>query len=226
MRGADVTSEGSKHMAMTAAEKKAAREATNAAAKAAGKPTEIEQLNQDQFSGKSAHPGSGPSLPQTRTRQYVVGCKLGIRSIALQLSPLVDKEQMGSQGSRIVKEAQRTGPVVILRGTAYPRGTIPDGYEPPAMIVDGAALNFGIDADWMDQWLEEHQRDPLVLNKLIFAREKEEDAKAIAREHKDVKSGLDPVNPKGDTRMPKSNRGEIDDVTRDDSRLGTRRRAG
>jgi hypothetical protein len=213
-------------MAMTAKEKREAREAQNKAAIAAGVATELEKLNQQQFSGQSAHPASGPLLPQTRTRQYVVGCKLGVASIALQLSPLVEKEQMGSQGSRKVMEAQRTGPVVILRGTAYPRGTVPDGFPPAPMIVDGAAMNFGIDAEWMDHWLEEHKRDPLVINKLIFACEKEEDAKAIAREHKDVKSGLDPVNPKGDTRMPRSNRSEIDDVTRDDSRLSSRRMSG
>jgi hypothetical protein len=210
-------------MAMTAREK---REARNKQAIEAGAPTEVEKLNQAQFAGHGAHPASGPMLPQTRTRQYVVGCKLGVASYSIQLSRMVKKFEQNMQGGREVTEAERVGPVVVLRGTAYPRGTVPEGFPPPPIIVDGAALNFGIDADWMDEWLEQHARDPIVLNKLIFAREKEEDARAIAREHSGIRSGLEPLSPKGDPRAPKSNNPAVDNVTEDKARLGSRREAG
>lgn len=191
----------------TAKEKKAERDA----AKAAGAPTEIDRLNAENFAGRP-HPGSGPALPQTRTRQYVVGCKLGVAYYRLQHTPLVEKQQQGQQGMRTVMEAEPTGPIVTLRGTAYPRGTVPEGFPPAPLIVDGAALNYGIDADWFDEWLRQHAKDPLVINGLIFARENEADVRAIAKENAAVKSGLDPVNPKGDPRISKSTRGEIANV--------------
>lgn len=203
-----------------AAERAARRAATAAEAAAAGVPTEVEQLNQKQFAGQSAHPASGPMAAQTRTRQYVVGCKLGVASIALQLTPLIDKEQMGNQGSKIVREAVRTGPIIILRGTAYPRGTVPEGFPPPPIIVDGAALNFGVNADDFDEWLDQNKRNPFVMNNMIFAHEKQDWVVGKAKEFKDLKSGLDPVNPKGDLRMPKSNRGEISDIERGDRKAG------
>jgi hypothetical protein len=93
-------------------------------------------------------------------------------------------------------------------------------------MVDGAALNFGIDADWFDEWLKQHARDPIVMNKLIFCHEKQDHVQGMARETKEIRSGLEPVNPKSDSRMPRSNRGEIDDVTKDEARLGARRKTG
>jgi len=175
-------------------------------------PTEIEKLNAKNFAGQ-AHPGALAGVAMTRTRQYVVACKLGVPYYKIQHTPLVEKQQMGNQGMRTVMEAEPTGPVVILRGTARPRGALPEGFPDAPLIVDGAALNFGIDADWFDEWLEQHKRDPLVINKMIFAREKEADVRSIAKEHTRETSGLEPVNPKGDARMPKSTRAEVADVS-------------
>lgn len=203
-----------------AAERAARRAATAAEAAAAGEPTEVEQLNQKQFVGQSAHPASGPMLPQTRTRQYVVGCKLGVRSYAIQHTRMVETFEQNQSGGRTVKIPERVGAVVELRGTSYPRGTVPDGFPPPPMIVEGAALNFGIDADWFDEWLEQNKQNPIVMNKMVFAHEKQDWIISKAKELKDLKSGLDPVNPKGDPRMPKSNRGEISDIERGDRKAG------
>ena len=209
---------------MTAAEKKAAREAKNQKAIADGGLTDIEKLNQASFAGQ--HPGSLPTVAQTRTRQYIVACKLGVRLFRIQHTEMVEKFEQNMQGGRMVKEGRPSGPAIELRGTSYPRGTVPDGYGPPPLIVDGAALNFGIDADWFDEWLRQHEKDPIVVNKLIFCHEKQDHVEGMARESREIKSGLDPVNPKSDPRMPRSNRGEIDDVTKDDARLGARRKAG
>lgn len=218
-------------MAMTAKDRRDALAAAKAKATEQGQPTEIERLNQAQFTSPGAKPASGPALEPTRTRTYVVGCKLGVRSIALQHTPLIDKDQMGNQGMRSVKEAIRTGETLVLRGTSYPRGTVPEGFDPPPMLTadKSTALNFGVNADWFDLWMEQNKRNPLVLNHIIFHFEKEADARAFAKEHTKEPSQLAALNPKGDSRIKQhaaSTRAEVDEISRDDSRSASRRTVG
>ena len=56
-------------------------------------------------------------------------------------------------------------------------------------------LTHGIPKDFWDAWIAENEHYGPVANGLIFAQAKEADSKAMARERKDLKSGLEPINP-------------------------------
>lgn len=150
--------------------------------------------------------------------KVIVACKLGIAYLDLQLTKLEEIWENTQTGPRRIKEARRYGPVVRIRGTAYPRGTPPIGFPEKPVIVDGAALNFDIDADFWNAWVETNRLNPLVLNKMIFAHEQRDVVSGMARELKEVSSGLDPVNPKGDNRAPRSTRGDLANIETEEAR--------
>lgn len=150
--------------------------------------------------------------PASSGGKVTVACKLGIATIDIQLCKMEEKFQQNMQGGRMVTEASRIGPVVRLRGTSYPRGTPPAGFPAPPEIVDGAALNHGIDKDFWDEWVKQNHLNPYVMNRMIFAHESRDHVVGLARELKDQKSGLDPLDPKSkDPRLPRSTREEISD---------------
>lgn len=154
---------------------------------------------------------------QVAGAKVTVGCKLGIAFYDIQLCKMVLKFQQDQRGGRDISEAERVGPVVRLRGTAYPRGTPPKGFYPAPEIVDGAALTRNVDKEWFDEWLEQNKRNPMVMNHMIFAAETLDEVRGLAADYKDLKSGLDPIDPssKTDTRMVKSTRigtGEFPEV--------------
>lgn len=185
------------------------------AAKREQPPTEAEALNEKQFQNPtSALLAHGDVMEQPRSGATVtVACKLGVTSYQIQLNEIVDKFEQNMQGGRMVKEAMRIGPIVILRGTAYPRGTPPEGFPPPPIIVGGAAMNPGISKEFWDAWVKQHHMDPLVVNGFIFAHESTDHVTGRAKEEAGTLSGLEPINPKGDKRIGKPNRSEISGIT-------------
>jgi len=180
----------------------------------------IEALNKN----ATLHPDQVPSAHGERMKtgsagaKVVVGCKLGIQGITLQLSKLEEKWENTQTGPRKIREPVRYGPLVYIRGTAYPRGTPPIGFPAPPVIVDGAALTFDVDKDFWDAWVEQHKLDPLVINGMIFAHENRDHVIGQARETKAIVSGLDPVNPRGDPRVSKSTRADLTNVETEESR--------
>lgn len=206
--------------AMTAKEK---REARDSRLRDEGAKAALEKINQAQITNPlAAASAHGEVAAPSRGRTVIVACKLGVAGYQIQLSKLVDKFEQNMQGGRSVREAERYGPVVVLRGTAYPRGTPPEGFPPPPLIVGGAALNYGIDAEWFEEWLRQHERDPIVTNRMVFAHEKEDAVIGAAKEMTSIQSGLEPINPKGDKRITKSTRGEVSDIAPDDTRSKSR----
>lgn len=144
--------------------------------------------------------------PSSAGAKVTVACKLGLAYLDIQHSHIVNKFEQNMQGGKQIREAERVGQVVRLRGTAYPRGTPPKGFPPPPEIVGGAALNRGIDKDWFDAWLEQNKLNPIVQNKMVFAHESDDHVRGEAAELSAFLSGLEPVNPDGDHRIPKSSR--------------------
>jgi hypothetical protein len=210
--------------AMTAAEKRAARAAAmreqDKWATASADPSAIEELNKE----STIHPdkvraASGEiARPSSSGAKVTVACKLGVAYLNIQLCKIVEKFEQNMQGGRTIKEANRVGEVVRLRGTAYPRGTPPDGFPERPTIVAGAALNRGIDKDFWDAWVEQNKLNPLVMNGMIFAYEDEASVAAKARELVKELSGLDPINPKNDSRITKSTRSDVSNIETEDSR--------
>ena len=155
-----------------------------------------------------------PSHPEAAAADHVikaavagakvtVACKIGVGWFDLQLCE-----------KRIVKENTQTGPrdieqwfrlprIVRIRGTAYPRGTPPEGYPERPEMVGGFALTRNVDKDFWDEWEKQNSRSPFVQNKMIFAYESNDAVVGQAKELAETLSGLEPLNPKKDSRMPK-----------------------
>lgn len=214
-------------MAMSAKQKREAREAQlreeGAAAeraKIAGKapPPTSEQIQATNTAAtlrpdlvRAAH---GEDLkPQYAGAKVIVGCKLGVSWFSLQLMKMEKKFEQNMQGGRDVTEATRVGPVVRIRGTAYPRGTPPKGFPPAPLIIEGAAMNPGIDRDFMVEWMKQNEKNPVVINKMVFIAGTDDEARGIAKDVSGIVSGLDPLDPAGkDKRITKSTRPEVSDV--------------
>ena len=210
-------------MSQTAKQKREARERAKAAATEAGVPagtpvTEIDKLNAKQFADPGSAPAAHgkvirPDVQPKRGRTVTVACKLGVSWFNLQLCQIVEKFEQNLQGGRTIKEAIRLPEIVRIRGTSYPRGTPPEGFPSAPLIVDGAAMNPGVDAEFWEAWVTQNHLNPLVKNRMIFASESQDHVYGMAREFTAEKSGLDPINPKGDVRMPRSpRRDEVSDI--------------
>jgi hypothetical protein len=97
----------------------------------------------------------------------------------------------------------KDGPMHVINGTAYPNGTVPEGFPPRPEMVAGYALTHGVDAYLYDAWAIENKDTDMLRNKLVFAFEKLDSTKGMAKDCKDLDSGLGPLVPDTDRRMPK-----------------------
>src|ERR1700681_1935653 len=146
------------------------------------------------------------------TRSYAGGkvtvCSKLPFALELQLSEPTKVKMRYKQESWDEQVFAKTGPIVVIQGNNYPIGAPPEGAVWPdrPQIVGGYALTFGVDADFFEAWLEQNKTPDMVRNKMVFAQEKVEDAKAEAIENKSRDSGFGPLKPDSDKRMPKKTR--------------------
>jgi hypothetical protein len=182
------------------------------------------QATQDINRRAIVDPGSVPDhageiLPYATSGETVtIACKLGIAYLDIQLCRQEEVWENTQTGPRQIKVFPKTGSVVRLRGTAYPRGTPPEGFPAPPLIVGGAAMNSGISKEWWDVWAKQNRLNPLVMNGFIFAHQNESHVRGKALEEAAIKSGLEPINPKGDDRMPKSTNAAVSQIETEESR--------
>src|SRR6185312_8478552 len=186
----------------------AAREAEAQAAVESGQKTEIQKLSEAAIKRPDLVASGDVARPSSGGAKVTVALKLGVAYFDIQLCKIEEKFEQNMQGGRMVKEATRVGPRVRLRGTAYPRGTVPDGFPERPRMVGGAALNPGVDKDFWDVWVEQNRLNPLVINGMIFAHEIEDRVVGQAKEVAQNTSGLEPIDPKNtkDNRVPRSTR--------------------
>jgi hypothetical protein len=123
------------------------------------------------------------------------------------------------------------GPAYNVFGPAVPAmGGVPDGYQMPHKIEGDYALTRGVvPADFWEQWLAQNEKAPYVENHMIFAYRDDASAKADAREHEKLMSGLEPldrhVDSKGrmvDRRIPKPLSGSLARISPDAERMNSR----
>lgn len=179
------------------------------------KSQQIEQLNAERI----LHPDQAPSAtgklaePQRAGGKVLVGFKVGIAYLDIQLSRLVEQDEQTQTGVRRIKIAERYGDTVRIRGTAYPRGQVPEGFPDRPEMIHGATVNRNIDRNFMAEWLKINEKNPIVTNRMIFIAEDEIEFRAIAAELIGEKSGLDPLDPRGkDPRMPKPTNKDVSDL--------------
>lgn len=64
-----------------------------------------------------------------------------------------------------------------------------------ARIVGGHGITDNIPTEFMEQWLKKNVRHPAVVNGYIFMHGDNKSAEAMARERRDVETGLGPIDP-------------------------------
>lgn len=92
-------------------------------------------------------------------------------------------------GFRLEKMGRKVGPAVTVFGNAKPFGG-----EAKARVVAGYALTENVDADLWEKWLAQNAESDVVKNKLIFAYERPGETEHEAKEHKGLRSGLEPMD--------------------------------
>lgn len=141
-----------------------------------------------------------------------VACKLPNGVILRGFNFEMRAEQVMGGGTRDVKVAVDGGQRVVINGMATaPNSQRLDMAGAQVSIVSGFALTHGVDADLWENWLSMNKDSDMVRNGLIFAQGKPLDARSQAREHREQKSGMEPMarldpRPDGsverDPRMP------------------------
>lgn len=150
-------------------------------------------------------------IPESGT--VTVACNINT-GIVLQLYEMEENPVpvLGLPGTtRMEKTAVAAGEPVTLFGPA-----LAVGLRPKCLIVGGYAMTSGVDAQFMAKWMDAHKNDLMVRNECILVYAAENDARAAAKDHRDFKSGLEPLRPgldaKGqpiDLRLPKRRNKQI-----------------
>ena len=128
-----------------------------------------------------------------------VACKIANGVILRGEKQVTRVEPVMGGGTREIVEWVATGERIKIHGPARAKGEDPsaDG------MSRGYALTFGVDADLWARWLENNKSTDMVVNRQIFAHEKQDSLRSIARDHEAVKSGMEPIVPDDDARIPK-----------------------
>jgi len=157
----------------------------------------------------------------TAGAKVTVACKLGVAWFDLQLCEERTVMENTQTGPRDVKQYVRTGKIVRVHGTAYPRGTPPIGFPAKPQMLNGYALTPNVDKEFWDQWLSQNAKAPMVVNGLIAAYESVDALRGKTKDHVGQMSGLEPMRPDNDPRLPAPMIKGVAAVQTEDSRKGS-----
>lgn len=161
---------------------------------------------------------------QSNARMVVVACKIP-NGLILQLQRPFEKFEDTRNGPERRTYNVFHGRRYVVRGPAYPVGTLPKGFaqaKPTPMIEGGYALTRGIPLKFWQEWLEQNKEADYVVapegaaHGMIFAYDDLDDAAAAAREQERLLSGMEPISTDEDAqgrltdrRVPKPITGSI-----------------
>lgn len=136
----------------------------------------------------------------------MVGCKLP-NGLILRIFDMVPHVERGTNGvSTTTNIARLHCPPIVIKGNRVDPDADP---ETLPLIRSNYALT-EVDADFMDRWMHDNEDSDIVKNNLVFIASDQREAEAIAKDHKSVRSGMEPLKQDGDPRMPKKvQRGEV-----------------
>lgn len=126
----------------------------------------------------------------TKSRDVVaVACKLPNGIILRAFVPNQEQELVLGGGSRDVTVYRETEDRFVVGGTAARVG------DPPPILVEGGYRITTVPKPLWDAWYEANKNSDLVKNRLIYAAEKEEDARAFSLDNDGTLSGLEALDP-------------------------------
>lgn len=155
----------------------------------------------------AAHTAAAIDAPSVRTKgsgrgTVTVACKMP-NGLQLKVFKFVENRiPIGAGQYAIEQKAQQVGKSVFLNGNA-----VPYGEAPRHPIVGGYAMTSGIDAEFMEKWLEQYAELPAVKNRLIFIAEDPQYVADEAKEHRALRSGLEPIDVRKGTKDPRMEKG-------------------
>lgn len=135
-----------------------------------------------------------------------VGCKLP-NGLILRLfyQETVQELQLGGQTRDVTISRQHpNAPRVHINGNMARHGEpLVDANGETINVQSGYAYTSGVDAEFMEAWMEQNKDSMLVKNKIILVAEKQMNLRAEAKENTERKSGFERINPDNDARMPR-----------------------
>jgi hypothetical protein len=145
------------------------------------------------------------SVAGAKNHASSAGAKVTVASklpspLRLQVCEMLDTtEQVMGGGVREIKVANRVAEIYVNGVSKKIEQAF--GCE----VVGGYALTRGVDKDLWERWLADNLKSPMVTKGLIFAHEDHDRVADQARELKDVRSNMEPMefDPADDPRTPR-----------------------
>lgn len=156
-------------------------------------------------------------------RTVFVGCKMGIARLELQLCVMKTVMENTQTGPREIKQGTRTGKPWVIRGVAYPEGTVPKGFIRRADDASGYAITRDIPKSFMDEWMEQYAKSDMVKNGLIIVADSERELRAMAADLQNVRCAMQPLDmpsregEKLDDRVPRSMMAGVGNIAKMDA---------
>lgn len=121
----------------------------------------------------------------------VMGCKMPNGHVMV-LEEFYEGQEATPNGFRKVVMSRRVEGVepIKLNGNA-----VPFGIQSLHPIVGGYGLTYNVPADFANKWMDMHEHDPIVKNKIIFIASNRDAAEKTAKENEQRRSGLEPLDP-------------------------------
>lgn len=142
-------------------------------------------------------PAQTPPTPPARTGQTVsVACKFpgGLIIRAFRYEEISEPTATGWHQRKIAIEVARH----TLRGpnASLARGEPnPTGIHPSLIVSGGYSVTAGVPADLWHAFLNDNKDSDLIRNRIVFALDSDDRARDAGKEHAEVRSGMEPVDP-------------------------------
>jgi hypothetical protein len=131
-----------------------------------------------------------------------VACKMPAGLLLRTFAETTTQEPVPGGGYRDVKVFVHTGEIVKINGYAAETGKSPKAM----MTEEGYALTSGVSREFWETWVAQNQDLDALKNGLIFAHGALNSVYSQSRDHDKTRNGLEPMDQKGDLRIPKSPR--------------------
>lgn len=150
--------------------------------------------------------------------KVIVACKIPLAWIELQCERPRTITEEGKFGSKDVTIYEKSGPIVRIRGTAYPAAQPPEGFIDRPEKLFGYAINRDVSKTFWDEFAKQKAEWPPIKSGAIFAFRQIEDVKARASEMRNMLTGFEPMDPKGDARNPRPMNAALTPLTIEEER--------
>lgn len=169
-----------------------------------GRPRKVRPETEGMPSVAQDGASDSPAVHVPRRPKYVVVASKLPMNLELQNCAPKEARITGQFGSTVETVMVKTGDVVLIRGTGYPRGQVPKGYpKAPHINEAGFAVTRNVPYDFWETYVAQNRDADLIRNGLLTAEVDLDSLDDKTADFAGLNSGLEPVNPDGDPRSPK-----------------------